>query len=71
MRHPSFTAHELEADSLDLDMYRLIGRMRAFAEKVPVADQHWLLKAASSVSFARGPVRAQMHPERRRETANA
>lgn len=67
----SYTKQQREADELDLDMFRLVGRLRAFADTLPRTDQQRLHDAASSLSVARGPVRDQMHPERRRETSDA
>lgn len=69
MRRTSYTATEVEADALDLDMFRLSDRLAAFAGKLPEDKKRRLLDVASSIAAARGVVRSLMHYERRRETA--
>lgn len=58
-----------EANDLDLDMYRTVGRLLAFAEMLPRNIQGSIQQAAAELSGARSAVRAHMHPARRKETA--
>lgn len=62
------TSIQRKADELDLDMFRVVGRMLAFAETLPRREQAPIRAAAVEFASKRNLVRAFMAPARREET---
>ncbi len=65
----NLTKRQREADELDFDMFRVVGRLLAFAETLPRSEQRPLRDAAMQFAVGRGLVRKHMHPDSREKTA--
>lgn len=65
----SYTKLQREANELDLDIYRLVDRLRTFADLTPRGQRLMLQVAAVELSALRGIVRSHMHPQAQRETS--
>lgn len=68
MRAKNRTRLQIEANRLDLEMYRIVGRIEEFGKTV---NNKNIKSAASDLGACRNYVRAHMHPKDREETANA
>lgn len=64
----AYTKRQREANDLDMDMHRMVGRLLAFGDGLPPSQRGPLQRAAAELSEGRSAVRAHMHPTQRRET---
>ncbi len=57
------TRLQREANQLDMDMFRMIGRLEDFATETPGVQVAPIDNAASALRSARHLVRSKMHPK--------
>lgn len=60
-----------EANELDREMHRLVGRLDAFTKLVSKDDAERIYNAASELGSVRSSVRRYMHPEDQEATKYA
>lgn len=60
------TDKQVEADKIDMEIFRLIGRIERFAETTAFKDE--VMDSAQRLQSARYAIRTLMHPKDREQT---